>query len=60
MLSYIRDFLTVAVFVSIFVALIVHTIRVEFSFLSKDNKPAGKSNAPARKKFNGSAAAFVR
>jgi hypothetical protein len=59
MLSYIRDCLALAFVIGMFGLIFWHTIRVEFAFLFEDNKPADKP-APVRKKFNGSAATYVR
>ena len=58
-MSVIRDAFTLMFFIGVFGALLWHTIRVEFSFLFRDNPVPVKPKRPV-KKFNGSAATFVR
>ena len=57
-MDFLRDCFTLVFFIGVFAALLWHTIRVEFGFLFKYNTPTIKRPAP--KKFNGSAATFVR
>lgn len=57
-LSYIRDLLAVAIMIAVPLALVIYSVSVEFAFLFRDNTPTVKRPAP--KKFNGSAATFVR
>ena len=60
-LSWLRDAFTVAFFVSVGIALLVHSIKRELGWLWESRSQFANSERPVKQvKFNGSAATWVK